>query len=270
MRPISIARAIGSRLYYALQKTTGIGFDRRFEDTLRAQVERLCSDEPPAASSKAPVKRLEDLRLDDEALFSIVRDDIYERFETDQLGHEKDAFGRSGRWIPRGCVTYVEHASGDYVKIFDEYYCRRGEGRYLPDALDKGLYDCLCPGLSYLVEDGAGNLRGYTIVAGVPISRYEFERFVGGVLRETICEATERTGLYFYDLEFHNVIRHGDQLSIIDLESVLPIEWFGEGRQFSIDHLSDVDIGWSIQSKWESPEWYRKFVRDLKARSAGS
>ena len=265
MRLSSLPRAIGSRLYYLVQRSTRFRFDAEFEQRLRRDAERYLASRPASRSVDRPVRRLADLKLEDEALFSVHRGDIYRRFLAEPTGPDRDRFGRPGRWIPRGCIIYVDNVTGEYVKIFDDYFCSRGEGRFLTEALQRGVYDFLCPGLSYLVRDGDNNLRGYAVASGKPLSRYEFERYVGGALRRLVEHVTATTGLYFYDLEFHNVIRHGDLLSVIDLESVLPVEWFGQGRQFSVEHFSDIDVGWPIQSKWNSPRWYRTFLRDLKA-----
>ena len=92
------------------------------------------------------------------------------------------------------------------------------------------------------------------------------ECYVEGSLREVLCAETERVGLYFNDLTFHNVVRHGDRLSIIDLESVLPVAWFETDLDFARAHLDEMDIGWPIASKWESPAWYGAFLRGLKER----
>lgn len=264
MRPQQLLRAVGGRLFYLLQRTTGLGFDRAFERHVRLQAEQYLSSDGAASHRTPPVRKLESLDLENRDRFSVTRGDIYKRFHADRGGSEKDDFGRTGRWIPRGCVTYVDSVSNEHVKIFDEYYCGRGEGRFLPLALERGVYDFLCPGLSYIVEDESGNVRGYAIASGRPLTRFDFERLVGTALRSVICDVTARTGLYFYDLEFHNVVRHGDQLSLIDLESVLPVEWYGEDKEFSIEHLDVVDIGWPIQTKWRSPRWYRAVVHELK------
>jgi hypothetical protein len=99
---------------------------------------------------------------------------------------------------------------------------------------------------------------------GKPLTLFEFERYVNVVLRDLICAVTERSGLYFYDLASHNVIMGNGQLSIIDLESILPVEWYGQGAAFSIAHLPDLDLGWELQRKWRSPRWYRAFLESMR------
>lgn len=255
----------GRRSIYLFQKGTGYGLDEAFARDLSRQAEAYLSGKLPGA----PPSRFfacvhpSDLNLDDTARFSLVRDDIYRRFEADQSGHEQDRFGRRGYWIPRGSKIYFDAETKDYVKIFNEHFCSRGEGAFLQSALDAGVYDFLCPNLSYIIEDDTGHIYGYAIRKGIPLNLYEFEQYVGGSLRGVICEVTRRSGFYFYDLEFHNVIRSGNRLSLIDLESVLPIEWFGKGIEFAREHLNVVDIGWPLNEKWRSPRWYRDFLVDL-------
>ena len=190
----------------------------------------------------------------------LYRDDIYVRFVADDTGRQRDFFGRQGRWIPRGCKIYVDRQSHEFIKIGDEYFFRRGEGRFLETALERGVYDFLCPHLQYLIRDGEGQLRGYAVKRGRPLTMYEFDRYVSVALRDLICAITERSGLYFYDLAFHNVILGDGQLSIIDLESILPVAWYGQGSEFSISRLPELDVGWEVQRKWRSPRWYRAFL----------
>lgn len=251
--------------YYLFQKATKYGIDEQLEQELRRQGVEYLTKHPEAqkAANNFDEVRLGDLELEDRTRFSIVRDDIYWRFLVCEKGMEMDTFGRKGQWIPRGCQIYFDAATKDYVKVVDEYFCWRGEGRFLGDALKHGLYDFLCPNLSYVIVDDNSAIRGYAIRAGSPHTHYEFERYVGNSLREVICKLTEGSGLYFYDLCCHNMILDEGRVSIIDLESVLPIEWFGKGIEFSLRHLSDIDIGWPIQTKWHSPRWYRNFLIEL-------
>ena len=262
---VRYGKAARRKAHYAFQKLTRIGFDAAFERTLALQAEAYLAG---TALPREPVLRLrlDTLDLNDRARYVIARDDIYTRFVAEAGGPDRDSFGREGRWIPRGCVVYHDRQSDAYVKVFDAYFCKRGEGRFLPEALDAGFYDFLCPGLSFVIEDDEGRIRGYAIIAGEPITSYAFERYIGRSLRPVIMAETERAGLYLNDLEFHNVVRHGDRLSLIDLESVLPVDWFETDLAFARAHLDVVDIGWPIQHKWVSPRWYGAFVRALKAR----
>jgi hypothetical protein len=253
--------------YYLFQKSTKYGIDTQLEQKLRHEGVEYLAKTKHLGTQKAVNNfdkvLLGSLELEDRTRFSIVRDDIYQRFLVSEEGQEMDEFGRKGQWIPRGCQIYFDAATRDYVKVVDEYFCWRGEGRFLGDALKLGMYDFLCPNLSYIIEDDTGALRGYAIRAGKSLTHYEFERYVGISRQEVICKLTESTGLYFYDLSCHNMIIDEGRVSIIDLESVLPIEWFGKGIDFSLRHLSDIDIGWPIQTKWYSPRWYRNFLIEL-------
>lgn len=260
----SLLEGGGRKAYYLFQKLTGHGINADFARNLQAQADAYLARSEPIART-VPVLALEALPLDDRSRFSVFRDDIYTRFVAEEGGDERDHFGRAGTWVPRGCVTYYDVETHTYVKVFDDYYCRKGEGRFLPEALDAGLYDFLCPGLTYLIEDAAGTLRGYAIEKGEPITAYLFERYVGDPWREVICAETRRTGFYFTDLVFHNVIRLGSTLSLIDLESILPVDWFGTDKAFAQAHLDEVDLGWPLAKKWQSPTWYGSCVRALKA-----
>lgn len=253
------------RSIYLFQKITGYGFDEAFARDLSRQAEAYLSGELLESRLSRPFAHSHpsDLDLEDTSRYSLVRDDIYERFEADESGREQDRFGRPGTWIPRGSKIYFDAKTNDFVKVFDEHFCSRGEGAFLRSALDAGVYDFLCPNLSYIIQDDDGHILGYAIRKGDPLNLYEFEQYVGGALREVICEVTRRSGFYFYDLEFHNVIRSGNRLSLIDLESVLPIEWFGKGIAFAEEHLDVLDIGWPLNEKWRSPKWYRDFLVDL-------
>lgn len=260
------ARAALRKAYYALQKTTHVGIDTAFERTLAQRAEAFLNGERPPRPP-VPRRALALRAFEDCDRYVIARDDIYTRFLAQDGGPDRDRFGRPGRWIPRGCVVYHDRKEGVYVKVFDRYFCDQGEGRFLAPALEAGFYQFLCPGLAYLLQDESGALRGYAIQEGEPVSSYAFERLVGRSLRDVLCAETERTGFYLNDLEFHNVVRHGNQLSVIDLESILPVSWFGTDLEFARAHLDEVDIGWPIQSKWCSPSWYGAFLRDLQERS---
>jgi hypothetical protein len=260
-----ITAAALRKAYYLFQRTTGYGIDDALEQDLERQAATYLAGLPatPTLFERIERVRLCDLDLSNRSRFSVVRDDIYVRFQVDERGTETDQFGRTGTWIPRGCLVHFDRDEQVYVKTFDAYFCRQGEGHFLPVALRRGLYDFLCPALSYLVVDRDETIRGYAIRAGQPLTPYEFERYVGGSLRELICRLTALTGLYLNDLVYHNVILVDGRLSLIDLESVLPVEWFGQGIEFARQHLDEIDLGWPIQTKWHSPRWYRAFLTEL-------
>ena len=260
-------RAAALEGHYLFQKATKIGFDARFEQEIGNQADEYLSG-THAIESDIPSVQLDSVELDNHDRFAIFRHDVYRRFEADHGGVDLDKFGRSGRWVPRGITVYYDQLAGTFVKVFDRYAATQGEARFLRDAIDEGLYRFLCPNLEYLIEDEDHVLRGYAIREGRPLSRFQFERYVGVSLREVILHETERTGLYFNDLEFHNVVMSDGTLSIIDLESVLPVSWFGTDSEFAIRHLDEVDVGWPIQSKWCSPSWYGDYLRQMAASAA--
>jgi hypothetical protein len=248
---------------YWIQRGTGWGIDESLEETLLEKTTRFLAEGDLRKDNQVPTHRLESIVLSDSARFRLIRDDIYQRFVAIDSGIEVDEFGRNGRWVPRGCRIFYDYIEDTYVKVFDKYFCTRGEGRFLPDALERGIYDFLCPALAYLVEDDEGDLRGYAIRSGQVLTPYQFERYVGTGLKDAICEITRRSGLYFYDLIYHNVIRRGDELSFIDLESVLPIDWYGQDKAFSMRMLQYIDIGFPIQDKFLSPAWYARYIEAL-------
>ncbi len=255
---------LGSRLQrnlaYLARKATRSGIDTPFEERLSQRAAAYLAGADAGAGADCTVTSLADVDVADDEAFPLVRDDIYRRFVADDDGEDTDSFGRRGAWIPRGSRIYLDAHNDRYVKLFDEHFCQQGEGRFLADALDRGMYEFLCPGLAEVFVDDSGTIRGYSIAAGEPLDRYSFERYVGGCLRDAVCAVTTRTGLYFNDLEYHNVVRRGDELSFIDLESVLPIDWYGTDTAFAKDRLDVIDIGWPIQSKWHSPRWYGRFL----------
>lgn len=247
---------------YVIQKLTKYRYNVNLERELKEQAENFLQNELDSGALIPPERiSLESLDLDDRRRFRLVRDDIYSRFENSAEGTQKDSFGRKGTWIPRGCKLYYDNVENDYIKVFEKYFCHKGEGAFLNRAIESGLYRFLCPNLNYLLIDINGDLRGYSIGAGRVLTRYEFERYIGFALRGVIETETKRTKLYFYDLTRHNVIVKDCQISFIDLESVLPLKWFEQGSQFAREHLDQVDLGWEVQTKWYSPGWYRNFVK---------
>ncbi|MBN4047506.1 hypothetical protein JYT71_00710 [Acidimicrobiaceae bacterium AH-315-P05] len=251
--------------HYAFQKVTGVGLDTDFELTLGHQADEFLGADR-AKKTEISTVGLDEIEARGSKRLEVFREDVYRRFVVDADGSDHDQFGRRGKWIPRGSVVYYDRVEESFVKVFDEYASVQGEARFLGVALAKGMYDFLCPGLTYRILDNNDVLRGYAIREGTPLSKFEFEVFVGSAFREVILAETERTGFYFNDLAFHNVVRRGDRLMLIDLESVLPVSWFETDLEFARLHLDEVDLGWPIQSKWRSPGWYGSFLRELKAQ----
>lgn len=251
-------------LFYWFQRVTGWGIDYPLEKKLSVKTKGFLTEGNLGKNPEVPVQHLESMNFSDSRRFRLFRDDIYKRFVALEGGTESDNFGRKGQWVSRGCKMYYDLAEDMYIKVFDTFFCAQGEGKYLPTALERGVYDFLCPALAYIIRDGEDDLRGYAIHAGRTLTPYEFERYVGVGLKEAICEVTRLSGLYFYDLTFHNVIRRDDEISLIDLESVLPIGWYGEDKNFSMQMLEQIDIGYSIQKKFLSPKWYADHIEKLR------
>jgi hypothetical protein len=264
--------ALRRKSYYVVQKTTGYKYDRGLEDRARARAAEALRGADPDATAPAALLEVElaTLDVDNRDRYSVARGDVYRRFIAGDEGADVDQFGRKGTWVSRGCMLYVDKRDGSYLKIFEPHFSLNGEGRFLRAALDSGCYAHLTPGLQYLVVDADGTLRGYAIAAGEVLTPYEFERLIGHAYRDVVIDATKRTGFYFYDLAFHNVVRNGDELTFIDLESILPLEWYGTDANFAKSHLDDIDIGWPLQTKWHSPDWYREFLDSMTRNRIGT
>jgi len=262
-RAISFAR---KRVFYWIQRGTGWGINPQLEKRISIKATAFLALENETVSDSPAMRLLEDFDFSEKNNYSVIRDDIYRRFVTRDDGVEIDELGRTGNWIPRGCHIYFDHSENVYIKVFDEYFCARGEGRFLPEALEKGVYKYLCPALAYVIFDKKEKLRGYAIHAGRVLSPYEFERYVEVALRDAICEITKQSDLYFYDLTYHNTILWNDTVSLIDLESILPLSWYGTDEAFSVQMLHEIDIGFPIQKKFHSPSWYAAYIDTLTAR----
>ena len=253
------------RAFYWVQRSTGWGINKRLEVQLRNTADRFVAQEDAQEVDQVATQLVERFDFSDAGRFNLIRDDIYRRFIVLADGTESDDFGRKGRWIPRCCRVFFDHTEDVYIKLFDEYFCTKGEGRYLPVALEQGVYDFLCPALAYLIVDSQEHLRGYAIRSGRVLSPYDFERYVAVALKDAVCEVTRRSGLYFYDLTYHNAVLRGNEISLIDLESVLPLSWYGKDMAFSLRMIQQIDIGYPIQREFHSPSWYAKYIEELIA-----
>lgn len=255
--------------FYWVQRGTGWGIDKQLEGELTDRTKTFVEQGNAGPAVQLETQSIDSFNFSDTSRFSLIRDDIYRRFIAQQDGPESDEFDRKGRWVPRGCYMYLDHADRVYIKVFDEYYCAKGEGKFLPMALDKGVYDFLCPALAYLIKDSHGQLRGYAMHAGRILTPYEFERYVGVCLKEAIYEVTKRSALYFNDLTFHNVVLRGNTISLIDLESILPLGWYGKDIAFSVQVLQQIDVGYPVQNKFQSPSWYAEYIEELNGLHDG-
>ena len=257
-----VAAGVARRFEYELQKRMGWGVDLGLKFRLRDDLTRYRAA-PATASREVSVRPICSFDFTDEERFVVFKDDIYRRFVAAEGGPDRDDVDRCGYWVPRGAVVFYDAVESTFVKLFDEFAAVHGEARYLGQAIESGMYDFLCPDLDYLIRDGHGRVRGYAIGKGTPISRWEFEQYMPE-MQQLIFEVTERTGLYFTDLTYHNVVKSDGRLCLIDLESVLPVEWYGTDMDFAFAHIDEVDVGWALQSKWKSPDWYGEFVTSLQ------
>lgn len=262
-RAVSFAKR---QMLYWIQRSTGWGFNQKLEERLVDRAKKFVFQEDQGEVHSTTTRLVESFDFLGSSRYRLVRDDIYRRFIVRDDGTELDDFGRKGRWVPRGCRIYFDQTEEIYIKVFDEYYCAKGEGRFLPEALEKGVYEFLCPALTFFIFDNNERLRGYAIHAGHVLSPYEFEHYVEIALRDAVCEITKQSELYFYDLTYHNTILWNDEISLIDLESILPLSWYGKDEAFSMQMLHEIDIGFPIQKKFRSPAWYAAYIDTLTAR----
>lgn len=257
---------IGKAVLYTLQKTIKWQFDQNIEQALRDWAHQILDhDHLFAEEPHWQQISLEDIDLEDKRRYSLFQIDIdKKRFSIDLLGEDIDYFGRKGTWIPRGTRIFYDKVDKTFLKIFEPYSADKGEAHFLEHALKSGLYDNLCPHLVATIKDSTGNFRGYIIKEGRTLTLYEFQRYIKSAMGELICAITKKTGYYFYDLFSGNVILLDGKISFIDLESILPIDWYGQDTSFAKNHLHEIDLGWEIQTKFASPKWYSDFLKDLK------
>ena len=84
-----------------------------------------------------------------------------------------------------------------------------------------GFYDSdFVTGFVAFIVDSAGFNRGYVTQAGEAIPSDENT----DALIEELVERAKRTNYFFFDPMPHNIVRIGDCLCIIDLESIAPID----------------------------------------------
>jgi len=239
---------------YALQKTTSWRYNPEIEKALESQVKQwLC--QPISTPCEPPSRPIDRFNFSDGERFTEFLHDSHKTFVCSQDGPELDEFGRPGRWQPRGVRFFKDRVKERYIKLFPKSFAANGEGRFIEDALRSGFYSHLCPLFEFLVRDQDGAIIGYAIRSGRELTAYEFERYVNHIMRPVVCRATEESGFYFHDLIDHNVIIRDGVISLIDIESVLPIEWFGKDASFATTKFDLVDIGWPLHTKWKSPDW---------------
>ena len=109
-----------------------------------------------------------------------------------------------------------------YYKVFDKDYCRREN---FIKAYEVGFFDELVPALDSLIMDG-DEVVGYKMKAGKMLSNSEFDfNSIPDDFYQKLLKITREKKLFFYDFVPINIIVTDDgQISLIDLESVYPIE----------------------------------------------
>ena len=250
---------------YTLQKTTSYRYDTAFEKVLESQVKQWLS-QPMTSPCEPSSRSIESFNFSDTERFSEFHYDPHKTFMFSPDGPELDEFGRPGRWQARGVRFFRDRIKERYIKLFPKSFTANGEGRFIEDALRSGFYAQLCPLFEFLVRDQDGAVIGYAIRAGRELTAYEFERYVDHIMRPLVCRATEESGFYYHDLIDHNVIIRDGVISLIDIESVLPIEWFGKDAAFPTTQFDLVDVGWPLHTKWQSPDWYGDLIRRLQEK----
>ncbi|BCX47528.1 hypothetical protein HAHE_14360 [Haloferula helveola] len=247
---------------YALQKATSYRYDAELEKKLARRVAGWM-ESSVATPGEPPSRSIDSIDLADPKRFSEFQYDPHKTFVASEDGPELDEFGRPGRWQPRGIRFFKDRVARRHIKLFPKAFAANGEGRFIEDALRSGFFNYLCPLFEFLIRDRDGAVIGYAIRSGRELTAYEFERYVDTVMRPLVCQATEETGFYYYDLIDHNVIMCDGVISLIDIESVLPIEWFGQDHEFATTQFDQVDVGWPLHTKWRSPDWYGEHIRGL-------
>src|SRR5690606_27547063 len=128
MTPSRFVKYAQRQSVYLFQRLTGYGIDEAFAHELSEQASAYLKGQADVRRPSLSIPRAtrSDLNLDDTSRYTLVRDDIYRRFDANQAGSEIDRFGRRGQWIPRGSKIYFDTETKDFVKVFDEHFCTRG------------------------------------------------------------------------------------------------------------------------------------------------
>ncbi len=125
---------------------------------------------------------------------TILRDDLYARFVPHVEGSLTDEFGRAGYYRPRGVCVYLNEAEDRVYKVFGKDFCENGEGRFLSAGVRAGLYDDLCSMFVGWIKDQDGDLRGYVMERGEPVSSEQFRTFIDNRVGEIVKRNTEASG----------------------------------------------------------------------------
>ena len=109
-----------------------------------------------------------------------------------------------------------------YYKTFDDEYCRKNN---FIKAFNSGFFEDLVPAFDSLIKKD-DEIIGYKMRVGTQLSNSEFDfNSIPDDFYQKLLTITKKTKLFFYDLVPTNIIITEDgNLSLIDLESVYPIE----------------------------------------------
>jgi hypothetical protein len=135
----------------------------------------------------------------------------------------RDKYNHYVKFVNHGRAIYKD--ATHYYKVFHPEYVRLP---YFRQALAANFFDGLVhPDIEYIYEDG--EVVGYKLPIGEVLSDNEYDQqLVPTSFWRIVEKAMLRTGLVFYDFVPPNIIKIGGELSLIDLESIYPLEKLGE------------------------------------------
>jgi hypothetical protein len=135
----------------------------------------------------------------------------------------RDKRGRVAGGINQGRVTYLK---GDlYYKVFDEGYVRR---KIFSILLKRDFFKEVAPALVGIIYDDK-KVMGYVAKSGKVLSDNEFDtHLIPDDFREKVYDSMKKNKIVFYDFVPSNIIDTDGELSLIDLESVYPMEQSNE------------------------------------------
>lgn len=147
--------------------------------------------------------------------FPIYRlESLHERLSKMQCVQDKRMYKRRQN---HSRAVYFDEPNQLYYKVWPKRYILRDA---VANAFSVGFYDkdFLTVFVAFIV-DSAGFNRGYVTRAGQSIPSDENT----DELIDELVERALRTNYFFFDAMPHNIVRIGDRLCVIDLESIAPI-----------------------------------------------
>ena len=126
-------------------------------------------------------------------------------------------------------AVWENKEKGVILKIWPKNYIR---GEYFHQASEKGFFDDMVDYSSIqVIMDDKGICRGYSMRKGEELTKDErndkntLEHFSMRLL-----EKVKETGFFYYDLDFSNLKRFGNEYCLIDLDSIYPFNEYQEWR----------------------------------------